>query len=440
MHGAPERGAGARATTAARSTGAALGAALLLALGAIPAAASSWQRIGPHGGRITSLAVDPSDPATVYAANGTGLWKTLDGGATWSRSDSALLVAPYRLAIDPTATATVYAGGTGGVARSTDGGATWVLPQPSGTTGDWPFNDVDIAIDPQNPGTLYAASGGVFKSLDGGTSWTRSSTGLPQVPVTSLTIDSSRPAVLYAGTYAGVFKSTDSGASWQPARTGLGATQVLTLAADPAVPGRVYAAAQPAQGAAPRHFFTTSNGGVTWIPRRLAPDNPRVTCLAATAAAPGTVYACGSAEGVFRSTDGGVHWAPSDTGLETMDLDAVAIAPSLASRVYAGVAPFGNLGPAVYFPQRRPGGAAWSPASGGLGSPVLSAVVADPSQPGKLFVLTNADILVTTDDGGHLEAGRSRAARERAPCAGDRFRGALDAVRGGSQPRLLRHQ
>ena len=155
--------------------------------------------------------------------------------------------------------------------------------------------------------------------------------------------------------------------------------------------------------------------------------------------APGTVYACGSAEGVFRSTDGGVHWAPSDTGLETMDLDAVAIAPSLASRVYAGVAPFGNLGPAVY--RTSSGGAAWSPASGGLGSPVLSAVVADPSQPGKLFVLTNADILVTTDDGGTWKPADRGAARERGPGAKDRFQAALlDAVRGGSQPRLLRHQ
>ena len=95
-----------------------------------------------------------------------------------------------RLAIDPTATATVYAGGTGGVARARTAGQPGCSRNPPARPATGRSTIVDIAIDPQNPGTLYAASGGVFKSLDGGTSWTRSSTGLPQVPVTSLTIDS----------------------------------------------------------------------------------------------------------------------------------------------------------------------------------------------------------------------------------------------------------
>src|SRR5205807_3893879 len=69
-----------------------------------------------------------------------------------------------------------------------------------------------LAIDPQTPATLYVGTraDGVFRSTDGGESWSAVSAGLPNLPVTALAIDPQTPTILYAGTErGGVYKSTD---------------------------------------------------------------------------------------------------------------------------------------------------------------------------------------------------------------------------------------
>src|SRR3989449_3553889 len=119
------------------------------------------------------------------------------------------------LAIDPLTPTTLYAGTSGGVFKSTDGGASW---SASGL-----INVSALAIDPLTPTTLYAGTsvfGGVFKSTDGGVSW--NATG--SLPGAVFVFDPLTPSTLYAGTvgaspdYLGdLYKSTDGGASWSPA-------------------------------------------------------------------------------------------------------------------------------------------------------------------------------------------------------------------------------
>src|SRR5712675_888690 len=85
------------------------------------------------------------------------------------------------LAIDPQNPSTVYAGTAAGVFKSKDGGANW---SNAGLIG---FSVSSLAIDPQNPGTLYAVNAfccpppsvPIFKSTDGGASWNAANTGLP---------------------------------------------------------------------------------------------------------------------------------------------------------------------------------------------------------------------------------------------------------------------
>src|SRR5665213_3018119 len=106
----------------------------------VQAAQPAWKLVGPNnaGGRVEAVAIDPTDPKTVYigAANG-GVWKTTDAGASWTPlTDNLQSVAMGSLAIDPENPKTIFAG-TGefpsasdsysgyGLLRSTDAGATW---------------------------------------------------------------------------------------------------------------------------------------------------------------------------------------------------------------------------------------------------------------------------------------------------------------------------
>ena len=101
------------------------------------------------------------------------------------------------IAIDPVTSNTLYVGAEGGgVHKSTDGGATWTGVN-SGLTDTLV---TALAIDPDTPTTLYAGTeeGGVFKSTNGGTSWTAVNSGLTNTEVNDLVIDPSTPSTLYA--------------------------------------------------------------------------------------------------------------------------------------------------------------------------------------------------------------------------------------------------
>lgn len=170
------------------------------------------------------LAIDPQYSGTVYAGTGKGVFKTTDGGVSWSPVNSGLppfLVEPYT-----------------------------------------PANSV--VIDPLQPATVYVAIGNlsgsrVFKTVNGGESWSAASSGLPEkIEVRFLQIDPQAPGTLYAGTNAGVFKSTDSGANWAAVNSGLRATYILDLAIDPKDSGRLYAASGG--------LVKTTDRGTTWSP------------------------------------------------------------------------------------------------------------------------------------------------------------------------------
>ncbi len=395
------------------------------AMVAAPAAAltagGSWQAIGPSGGPALSLAVDPADAATAYAACGPGgLFKTVDGGLSWSHSDAGLLPgAVIRVVVDPLTPSTVYAATVavtfrytfqmsgGGVFKSTDGGATW-SPAGSGLGGAGESAASllsDLAIDPQTPSTLFAAVGDtVFRSQDGAASWTASGAGLrPNLRVKTVVLDPAAPSTVYAGTSIGVWKSTDGGASWLPARQGMALAPlapIAALAVDPQAHETVYAGASPGSlvdGQA-RGLYVSTDGGASWTAQPVAAGNPRVSCLAVSPA-DHSVFACAQGRGLYRSLGGGGRWQPIDQGLPATAFAAVAIAASRPDQLLAGVAAGGNGGPAVYASADE--GSLWTPAGGGLAAIDPAALAADPVRAGRVYVGTGASgVLATTDDGG----------------------------------------
>ena len=119
-------------------------------------------------------------------------------GGTWSDASAGLAGGVIALVIDPKTPTTLYADTDSGVFRSIDSGASW---------GSSNFPVLPI-FDPASPTTLYAGrdDAGVFKSTDAGDTWSTINTGLPNTIVRTLAIDPITPGTLYAGTDSGVFR------------------------------------------------------------------------------------------------------------------------------------------------------------------------------------------------------------------------------------------
>jgi photosystem II stability/assembly factor-like uncharacterized protein len=198
-------------------------------------------------GATLSLAIDPVTTTTVYAGASVvccdessgdvlapgGVFKSIDGGATWQAlglSDQTF----FALAIDPVTTTTIYAGTSSGVSKSIDGGASWQAASPTRVRA--------LAIDPLTPTTLYAATGtGVFKSIDGGTNW--SDTGLiliEQPPFISVRLDP--PSVLYGASSTGTVTLATPAPAGGIAVTLSSDSEVATVPAKVTVPAGVTSA------------------------------------------------------------------------------------------------------------------------------------------------------------------------------------------------------
>lgn len=202
---------------------------------------------------IGAVAVAPSNPSVVWvgtgeannrqsASWGDGVFKSTDGGKTWSHMGLDDTQAIGRVVIDPTNPDIVYIAAVGhlwganserGLFKTSDGGKTWnkvlFINDDTGVT--------DVAIDPQSPTTLYAAAyerrrtvwgfngggpgSGIYKSTDGGVTWTKLSTNLPTGDIgrTAVAVYRKNPNIVYAliqnGKDGGVFRSEDKGATWK---------------------------------------------------------------------------------------------------------------------------------------------------------------------------------------------------------------------------------
>lgn len=194
-----------------------------ISIGTVPPV-SFIQGGGPPGGFANAIAVDPSNHYTLYAAASSGVFKSINGGASWSASLTNVTV--RFLAIDPLNPGTVYAAGNG-IFKTTDGGNSWAVISDGTLSGNLSIRA--LAIDPLNTNILYVCgsgpSGGVFKTTDGGASWKAVNNGLTIVmppfprPVIALVIDPLTPSTVYVespGPPSGscVFKSTDAASSW----------------------------------------------------------------------------------------------------------------------------------------------------------------------------------------------------------------------------------
>src|SRR5262249_9030948 len=146
------------------------------------------------GKTIYTLAIDPSNPAIIYAGTTSdGPYKSVDGGTSWTPANQGLHSLINALVIDPSQPATLFAAALSGTYRTQDAGPHWSLVGPFGQTDG-------VVVDPTNSAIVYAASNSpnpLHKSLDGGATWSEAEQGITDTYLTDLAIDPSNPAVLY---------------------------------------------------------------------------------------------------------------------------------------------------------------------------------------------------------------------------------------------------
>ena len=331
----------------------------------------SWREIGPAaaGGRVAAVAGSATDPKLYYVgAAGGGVWRSQNSGQTWDPVfDKEDVAAIGAVTIDPTDSKTVWVG-TGeanprndvsygdGLYKSTDGGESW---SKSGLNGTRYISR--ILVDPRNHnhvivgalGDVFSDSSerGVYVTDDGGRTWKQTLYVGPESGASDLAMDSQNPNVLYAGiwkfqrrpwtfvsggTEDGLYKSTDGGQSWTKLEGhGLPAapTGRIGLAVAPSDGNRVYALIESKEGV----LWRSDDGGSNW---KMVSDDSMVDArpfyfshAAVDPKNPDRVYAVSFQ--LMLSTDGGKTFK-AVAGDVHVDYHAIWIAPNDPSRIIVG--------------------------------------------------------------------------------------------------------
>ncbi len=228
---------------------------------------------------MSVFAIDPTSGGNIlYAGSwGFGIYKSVDGGNTWSPVNIGLpfgaRILPKGITVNPATPTTVYALEiNGGVYRTLDGGGTWTAINTGLLKEQSYFSQPDrngsqLVVDTVNPNTLYLPTrNGPYKSVDNGDTWVaKNNVDIidPYLPPSwflhgnSIVVDHKNPDIIYYGGEGGIFKSTDKGEFWTKTNKGLHCVFAWSVNIGTSA-GHVYL------GTGEQRVYKTEDFGKTW--------------------------------------------------------------------------------------------------------------------------------------------------------------------------------
>lgn len=279
----------------------------------------------PNGlGRVNCLAFHPTDANVFYAGSPSGgIWKTADGGTTWSVLISNLpSIGVSAILLHPTDENLILIG-TGdrdaadapgiGVYKSTDGGSTWT----STSTGMGNKTVGMLMRHPADPNIILAAtSGGIYKSTDGGSNWTLKSSNSNHYK--DIRFKPGDPTIVYATQGGKFYLSTNTGDSWTQVTSGVINGSRLVIGVSPNQPDWVYLLQTNGPFAG---LLKSTNSGQSFSTQSTSPNIMDYSCNGSGGSSQAWYDLCiamdpGNANvlytggiNIWKSVDGGINWS-----------------------------------------------------------------------------------------------------------------------------------
>jgi FG-GAP-like repeat/Beta-propeller repeat len=304
---------------------------------------SAWTGLDANiPGAVFDVTADPVTSGTIVVTTEQGIYRTTNGGGSWTQQLSGLFTAGS-LSRSPAAAGTIYAvestGGFPTAYLSTDGGITWATKGTVPVTLFAPnfVQGSGIVADPLTAGTAYAfsftgsfISGAVQKTTDSGQTWSAAVTGLPSQTLLSAMVAGADGSLYVATSSSGVYKSTNQGGAWAAVNTGLPVGLTLfqhSITVSATNPSILYLATGS-------QIYTTANGGASWSAVSPIPGYKGTAGALVIAVSPlnsSIVYTWSAY--AYMSADGGITW--NYASLPGITVNAFAFDPLSATHVFA---------------------------------------------------------------------------------------------------------
>ncbi|MBX3292314.1 MAG: hypothetical protein KF881_05400 [Acidobacteria bacterium] len=374
-----------------------------------PGPFSRWDIVGPSGGDVRVVAIDPADKDRLYLSTLDGqIHGSADGGKTWrllvNLEQPELIL--DQLIVDREDPRRIYTSGhrhrgAGGFFKSTDGGKTW--KESKDLRNESIHAMTQSSLDPRV--LLVGTLQGIWISRDKGEKWERMNSSTMPINIDSLAVDPKTLDTIYAGTWWRAYKSTDAGKSWRLIKNGMiDDSDVFAITINPRNADHVIASACSG-------IYESYNGGERWIKFGGIPSSSRRTRdIVQHPTQPATLYA-GTTEGFWMSTNGGKSWAM--TTQRNLEVNSIAVHPEAPNRVFLGTNNYGVM-------VSNDGGRSFSQANDSFSSRFTYSVTPDIENPERLYAATHntatgGGFFFVSSDGGRnwqqargLDIGRVR--------------------------------
>jgi photosystem II stability/assembly factor-like uncharacterized protein len=374
-----------------------------------PGPFSRWNIVGPSGGDVRVIAIDPNDKDRLYLSTLDGqIHGSVDGGKTWRllvNLDQPELILD-QLIVDREDPRRIYTSGhrhrgAGGFFKSTDGGRTWKESKDLSKESIHAMTQSSLDPNVLLVGTLQ----GIWISRDKGEKWEKMNSSTMPINIDSLAVDPKSLDTIYAGTWWRAYKSTDAGKSWRLIKNGMiDDSDVFAITINPRNNDHVIASACSG-------IYESYNGGERWTKFGGIPSSSRRTRdIVQHPTQPLTLYA-GTTEGFWMSTNGGKSWAM--TTQRNLEVNSIAVHPEAPNRVFLGTNNYGVM-------VSNDGGRSFTQANESFSSRFTYFVKPDRERPERLYAATHntatgGGFFFISDDGGQnwqqargLDIGRVR--------------------------------